>query len=832
MKIKHLLYPALSLSVTLAACTPQHALQAPPSALSAADAVQADQVTQQVSFAYHAPQSFSTQVVDPNAVKFIKLTLVGEGINGSLSTSDFVAVVGGKATATINKVPIQPGNVRVVTVQGYDENQEPLPAFVGKGYYKSQAGQSTVSLPIDRRRLATGLVLEQLLQSNADVASGLNLDDLQAQIDAATGFKNNTFVIDPLQLNIQALATQLLANQTPTVNDIKNNASLGNVRLYVTPRGEGIFTEALTIEVDDPESTAQDIAVNASPQLVSLQVAPGVWTARAKKADGTVIGTTPITVTAKGGVDKPIIILNLKPVIDSLSPGHDIAVGGTSVTLTGTGFTGATEVKFGNAVATALNVVSDTELTVNAPAGTVGKTTVTVTTPGGVSQAASFSYVANEVSAMTPASASIGDKVTLTGVGFDTVAANNSVKFGNVIAEIDTQAQNSSTRLTVTVPADISGRPELTVTSGAHVGLGKTFSVLPAVTGLSATSGSPTGGGTMTVTGSGFVTKATSVKFGSTAATDVTVNSNTSLTATIPEGTVGEINVTVTTAGGTSTTPAASKYAYTGLVSVFDGNHNAADVIFANNQYVAVGDKVWTSPDGVNWTVQNSGVSFISAVTFGNNQYLGVNQGGEIMTSTDGANWISSMTVAKATFYSVAYGNNQYVAVGNSAYEGLLLTSPDGANWTPILKGNLYLHIIFANNQYVAVGASGVITTSPDGVTWTDRASGTASNLRGVVYGNNQYVAVGNSGVITTSSDGVTWTVRASGTTSSLNSVAYGNNQYVALDALGAIISSPDGVTWSKLDSGVNASLLKIAFNAGKFVVISNFGPFYNLVGL
>ena len=56
----------------------------------------------------------------------------------------------------------------------------------------------------------------------------------------------------------------------------------------------------------------------------------------------------------------------------------------------------------------------------------------------------------------------------------------------------------------------------------------------------------------MTITGTSF-TGATAVKFGTTAATTFTVNSSTSITATSPAGT-GTVDVTVTTAGGTSPT--------------------------------------------------------------------------------------------------------------------------------------------------------------------------------------------------------------------------------------------------------------------------------------
>ena len=58
------------------------------------------------------------------------------------------------------------------------------------------------------------------------------------------------------------------------------------------------------------------------------------------------------------------------------------------MTITGTGFTGATAVDFGTTPATSFTVVSDTTITADSPAGT-GTVDVTVTTPGGTSATSS-----------------------------------------------------------------------------------------------------------------------------------------------------------------------------------------------------------------------------------------------------------------------------------------------------------------------------------------------------------------------------------------------------------------------------------------------------------
>lgn len=85
------------------------------------------------------------------------------------------------------------------------------------------------------------------------------------------------------------------------------------------------------------------------------------------------------------------------PTVTSVSPASGSTAGGTSVTIIGTNFTGATAVDFGSGNAgTNVTVVSATEITVTSPAGTAGTVNVTVTTPGGTSATSSaddFTYV-------------------------------------------------------------------------------------------------------------------------------------------------------------------------------------------------------------------------------------------------------------------------------------------------------------------------------------------------------------------------------------------------------------------------------------------------------
>jgi hypothetical protein len=71
----------------------------------------------------------------------------------------------------------------------------------------------------------------------------------------------------------------------------------------------------------------------------------------------------------------------------------------------------------------------------------------------------------------------------------------------------------------------------------------------PVVTSVSPNSGSTSGGASVTITGSNFASGAT-VKFDSTAATNVNVVSSTTITATVPPHTAGTVSVVVTNSNG------------------------------------------------------------------------------------------------------------------------------------------------------------------------------------------------------------------------------------------------------------------------------------------
>lgn len=80
------------------------------------------------------------------------------------------------------------------------------------------------------------------------------------------------------------------------------------------------------------------------------------------------------------------------PALTSLSPNQGPTAGGTTVTLTGTNLADVTAVRFGTTAA-AFTIVSATQITATAPAGSAGAVQVTVTSPGGTSAGLTYTRI-------------------------------------------------------------------------------------------------------------------------------------------------------------------------------------------------------------------------------------------------------------------------------------------------------------------------------------------------------------------------------------------------------------------------------------------------------
>lgn len=101
------------------------------------------------------------------------------------------------------------------------------------------------------------------------------------------------------------------------------------------------------------------------------------------QAAGTVdvLVTTPLGTSATSPADQFTYVP--PPVVTGLNPATSYVYGGTSVTITGTNFTGATAVTFGITAATSFTVTNATTIVAVTPVESAGVVDVTITTPVG-----------------------------------------------------------------------------------------------------------------------------------------------------------------------------------------------------------------------------------------------------------------------------------------------------------------------------------------------------------------------------------------------------------------------------------------------------------------
>jgi hypothetical protein len=285
-----------------------------------------------------------------------------------------------------------------------------------------------------------------------------------------------------------------------------------------------------------------------------------------------------LTQSRNQGLSNTAVQLGM-PIVNSIAPNSGPSAGGTTVTVTGAHFTGASAVNFGPAAGVNVTLVSDTQLTVVSPSqDVVGQTTadvrvITLAGESAVTPADVFTYVAPPtISGIKPSSGPLagGTSVVITGSGLTQTAG---VQFGSVAATSFQVA--SDTQVSAVSPAG-QGTVDITVTTPGGASTQSpaaqfTYVFPPVITGLVNNIGPDAGGTSVTIVGTSFAglnaagavvwLPGTTVSFGSTLAAAFQVTSPTQITATSPPG-QGTVDITVTTPGGTSATGLIDHFTY------------------------------------------------------------------------------------------------------------------------------------------------------------------------------------------------------------------------------------------------------------------------------
>ena len=331
---------------------------------------------------------------------------------------------------------------------------------------------------------------------------------------------------------------------------------------------------------------------------------------------------------------------------------------------------------------------------------------------------------------------------------------------GFVVSGTHTYVKTGSYQTTVSI-ADVGG------STAVVLGTATVDPPAPTVTQVSPSAGPTAGGTAVTITGTNL-TGATAVSFGSTPATSFTVTSSTQISATAPAG-AGIVDVTVTTAVGTSTTSAADRYAYGGCTDEFSpqsGNDWGTAANWSEGT-VPTSSDVACWPVGTDVTVSSSDSSATAMSVEGGDLTI---TGGSLSLAGPAGSTLVDLTETAGGLNgpgSLALsGNFSWTGGLISQSEPIAITQPAGQTFSITGTNQAYLvggsistgsPVTISNTSFIAVGGPTLTTTS------------TVTFAPGSYQNNGANLTITAAGFITTGATNIPdYNLDLDGTTSSL----------------------------------------------------------------
>ena len=163
------------------------------------------------------------------------------------------------------------------------------------------------------------------------------------------------------------------------------------------------------------------------------------------------------------------------------------------------------------------------------------------------------------------------------------------------------------------------------------------------------------------------------------------------------------------------------------------------------------------------------------------------------VTVTNATCRVATVTVTSTAFIGVG-------ADGSACYSTNTSPQNHGEAWlcpAPIVSDKKLYGITYGNNKFIAVGQSGTVIRSDDGSVWETRTSNTDRDLSSIAFGNDRFVGVGSYTVIVSTDNGTSFLETE--TTLTFYDVTFGNGVFVAVGPDEKIYTSTDGDTWTKV---------------------------------
>jgi hypothetical protein len=252
----------------------------------------------------------------------------------------------------------------------------------------------------------------------------------------------------------------------------------------------------------------------------------------------------------------------------------------------------------------------------------------------------------------------------------------------------------------------------------------------------------------------------------------------------------------------------------------------------------------YTSDDALAWTLSAQVNARLWAITYGAGLWVAVGEAGKIYTSPDGVNWTLRDSGGTEWIHGVAYGNGMFLAVSYTVYQltgvvyPMVLTSSDGITWTrrTVLGSGFQLRsVAFGQGRFVVTGTSqSSIYSTADGITWEYPTAETLnSSPDKILYDSGVFVFAATylflsfdggvsfsnvypgiltlygiaNGVVFTSAgyttDGVNFQSMGLVTGLTVGSILYVDNRYLLFpgNGSGSIMASNNGASWQEIGS-------------------------------
>ncbi|MHC5018507.1 MAG: IPT/TIG domain-containing protein [Planctomycetota bacterium] len=385
----------------------------------------------------------------------------------------------------------------------------------------------------------------------------------------------------------------------PTVTGISPSSGPASGGVPITITGSNFVATGMTITVGGASATN---LVLLSAGRIRAVLPPGT------------VGPASVVVNNGGGgatLTNGFVYLNASgggpaPTVTSVTPNTGSVLGGTTVTIDGSGFistaTSKPSVTFAGAAATGVTVVHAGRLVCVTPSGTAGQVNVVVTNPdaqsGTLSNGFTYFIPSPSITSTLPTNGpvSVQHTVTINGNNF---FPGVTVTMGGLPATVNTSLL-TLTRIVVTTPSGVSSGSQpvvVTNTSGSPPTASTTYTFNPPPTyaSVSPTSGSTLGGTTITITGTNFLATPT-VQIGGGFLGSVTVQAGgTEIVGVTPSGTAGSYSIIVTNPDGQSVASGAGAFTLVPPPTISNINP-AFDVVAGGSSITITGTNFQTSP--------------------------------------------------------------------------------------------------------------------------------------------------------------------------------------------------------------------------------------------